>query len=216
MLTLNLHSVLWAAALGVVVCNLVFLLRLRRRPASSLLLLAMLTPLSAGLLLVSYDMMAYRNLAEEDRVASVFIVENSPLDYTLRLEHRDGTVTQYQVHGEQWRLEARVIRWDKALAGSGLKNLVKLQRISGRYADSGAVAVSVASEHNIHRDELVDTWQWLRRGELIWQWVDVDFGSGVFAPMVDGAAYGVYLGRSGMFIKPENPIAVEALRDWSA
>ncbi|MDX1504850.1 MAG: hypothetical protein R3221_03985 [Spongiibacter sp.] len=213
---LDLHTVLWAVAAAVVALNLIFLLRLRRRPGSSLLLLVVLTPLSGGLLLVSHDMMAYRNLAEEDKIGAIYIVENSPREFTLRIEHPDGEVAQYRVHGDQWRLEARVIRWDKAIASTGVKNLVKLQRVSGRYADLGRQAVSAATEHNIHRDEVVDTWQWLRQGDLIWRWVDVDFGSGVFAPLVDGAAYGIYLGRSGMFIQPENPIAIQALRDWSA
>ena len=102
-----------------------------------------------------------------------------------------------------------------SLGKLGLNNLVRLERLSSRYRDPADEAQQLRSVYPLQGGEWVDSWQLLRGQPFIWDWVEVDFGSGVYAPLVDGALYGVYLGRSGMFIKPENPIAINALQHSS-
>lgn len=195
--------------------TLLLLLLLRRRPLSAALALLLFAPLTAGLVVVSQDLLAYRHLATEQRIAGVFVAADPAQGFLVHLttdnQQRSLDAT---MHGDEWRLEARILRWDVALGKLGLENLVRLERLSSRYRDPLDDAQQLRTVYSLQGGEWVDAWQWLRDQPFIWEWVDVDFGSGVYAPLVDGALYGVYLGRSGMFIKPENPIAINALRHW--
>ncbi|WP_372861340.1 hypothetical protein [Spongiibacter sp.] len=209
---------LWLAATAIsIALSLLLFSVARRRPLTAGLLLLLVAPLSLAFVLISQDLISYRNLSVEQRVASVFVAATPQQAFILRLDI-DGQAMPFSfpVYGDEWRLEARVLRWDKALAKAGLHNLVRLERLSGRYRDPKQESSALRSVHPLPSGEWLDNWQWLREQRFIWRWVEVDFGSGVYAPLRDGAVFGVYLGRSGLFVRPENPIAIKALRDWSA
>ncbi|MBO6752394.1 MULTISPECIES: hypothetical protein [Spongiibacter] len=195
--------------------TLLLLLLLRRRPLGATLALLLVAPLTGGVVFLSQDLLAYRNLAEEQRVATVFVAEDPAKGFLIHVNTDDQQLAlDATMHGDEWRLDARVLRWDAALGKLGLNNLVRLERLSSRYRDPADEAQQLRSVYPLQGGEWVDSWQLLRGQPFIWDWVEVDFGSGVYAPLVDGALYGVYLGRSGMFIKPENPIAINALQHW--
>ena len=195
--------------------TLLLLLLLRRRPIGASVGLLLVAPLAGGIVIISQDLLAYRNLAEEQRIATVFVAAAPAQGFLIHLNTDDQQLSlDATVHGDEWRLEARVLRWDTALAKLGINNLVRLERLSSRYRDPVDEAQQLRTVYPLRGSEWVDSWQFLRNQPFIWDWVDVDFGSGVYAPLIDGALYGVYLGRSGMFIKPENPIAINALQHW--
>lgn len=194
---------------------LLLLLLIRRRPLSASLALLIFVPLSAVVVVVSQDLLAYQNLAEEERIASVFVARRADQSYVVQLTREaQAHTTVVTVHGDEWRLEGRVLRWTSSLAKLGLNNLVRLQRLSGRYRETADEQQQLRSVYPLDSDEWVDAWSMLKERPLVWQWVDVDFGSGVYGPLEDGALFGIYLGRSGMFVKPENPIAIRALQGW--
>ncbi len=203
-------------AVGVALSALLLMIA-RRRPLSAGVTLLLVAPLTTAAILVSQDMLSYRNLAVEQHLATVFVTEQPGEGFNLRLDI-DGQAMPYSfpIYGDEWRLEARILRWDTALARLGLHNLVRLERLSGRYRDPQRESIALRSVHPLPSDEWLDSWNFISGQRFIWRWVEVEFGNGVYAPLRDGAVYSVYLGRSGMYLKPKNPIAIKALRDWSA
>lgn len=189
---------------------------LRRRPLSSLALFALFAPLSLGVIVLSQDIISYRNLAVEERIASVFVAQHDADTFNLRIDI-DGEAMPFRfpVNGDEWRLEGRVLRWDSSLAKLGVQNLVRLERLSGRYHNTTDEAQRHRSVHPLPTRAWVDSWSFLSDYAYVWRYVEADYGSGVYAPLRDGAVFGVYLGRSGLFIRPENPIAIKAMRAWS-
>jgi len=212
----ELATLLLLICAGSVLICVVLLLSLRRRPLSCGLLLLAFAPMTATTVLVSQDLISYRNLAVEQRIATVFVAQSSENNFALRLDI-DGNPMPFHfpVRGDEWRLEGRVLRWDAALAKLGLNNLVRLERLSGRYQHPEREANSQRTVHPLPSGEWLDSWPMLSNYAFIWRWVDVDYGNGVYAPLQDGAVFDVYLGRSGMFIRPKNLIAINALRNWS-
>ena len=210
------------ATLFIAVCTfcalttLVLLLSLRRRPLTCGILLLAFAPISLILVMLTQDLISYRNLAVEQRIASVFVAQDGEKSFNLRLDIEGNSMPYiFPLRGEEWRLEGRVLRWEPALAKLGLNNLVRLERLSGRYQLPEHEVSSQRTVHPLPSGEWLDSWPLLSDYAFIWRWVEVDYGSGVYAPLEDGAVFGVYLGRSGMFIRPENPIAINALRAWS-
>jgi hypothetical protein len=195
--------------------TLIAILRLTKRPVGALITLLIFAPLSVGMVVFTQDVYSYRNLAEEQSVARVFIsLMDDDGHYDVTLDMPGNETRHFMLMGDQWRLEGRVLRWRLPVAQIGITNLVRLERLSNRFA--------VPEESNIHIDyslpnkAFVDTWPILQKARFLLEWVDAEYGNGVFAPLTDGAAYGIYLGRSGMFLRAENPIAIKALQDWSA
>ncbi|QQD19927.1 cation/multidrug efflux pump [Spongiibacter nanhainus] len=194
------------------------ILQIRRRPLRTCCLSLVLVPLTGAVVVLTQDVISYRLLAEEEQVAKVFVAQSGDQRFDIVLDRFNGGPSQrFTLNGDQWMLEGRVLRWQLPMARMGLQNLVRLSRVSGRYQ-------SLEQERNqtqrsvyaVESGELVDSWQWLGDFKPLRRWVEVDFGNAVFAPLQDGAVYAVYLGRSGLFLKGENPIAIKALQDWSS
>ena len=192
------------------------ILQIRRRPLRTCCLSLVLVPLTGAVVVLTQDVISYRLLAEEEQVAKVFVAQSGDQRFDIVLDRFNGGPSQrFTLNGDQWMLEGRVLRWDAALAKLGLNNLVRLERLSGRYQHPEREANSQRTVHPLPSGEWLDSWPMLSNYAFIWRWVDVDYGNGVYAPLQDGAVFDVYLGRSGMFIRPKNPIAINALRNWS-
>ncbi|WP_146047841.1 cation/multidrug efflux pump [Zhongshania marina] len=165
--------------------------------------------------IVTKDVYSYRHLADEQLVARVFIAGKEKQQYIVSVDTANEEPMQtFLLMGDQWQLDSRVIRWALPVARLGFDNLFRLERLTGRYQSIEEERNLTRTVYLINLSEPVDIWTWLRRSEFFHKWVEADYGNAVFAPMVDGAQFNVYLGRSGLFIRAENPIAVKALGNW--
>ena len=193
------QALLIICGVGVLLCFLAFI-RLRRHVFTGLIAVLLSLSFTGAAVVITKDVYSYRHLADEQLV-SVDTVNEDPLQTFL-------------IMGDQWQLDSRVIRWKLPIARLGFDNLYRLERLSGRYQ-------SIEEERNMARtiylislSEPVDIWAWLHSNSYLNKWVEADYGNAVFAPMVDGAQFNVYLGRDGLFIRAGNPIAVKALGNW--
>lgn len=200
--------------LGVLMCFLAFV-RLRRHTFSGFLALVLALTFTGGAVIVTKDVYSYRHLADEQLIARVFIAGKEKQQFIVSVDTVNGDALQtFLVMGDQWQLDSRVIRWAESIARLGFDNLYRLDRLSGRYQSIEEERDLARTVYLITLSEPIDLWAWLRSNEYMRKWVDADYGTAVFAPMVDGAQFSVYLGRSGLFIRAENPIAVKALGNW--
>lgn len=177
-------------------------LRRRRRLAAAwrallLLVFAALGLLSTGL---GLSLRGYRQLAGETPVATLDAHRTGPQRWALTLTRPDGETRRVDLAGDDWRLEAVVLKWDLPAVLSGLPPLYRLDRLSGRYDDvqqemeaprtviafQPAGALDLLDLHKRHP-------QWLPM-------VDVVYGSGTYLPLVDGGHYQVNLMRTGALV----------------
>lgn len=199
---------------GVLLC-LMAVLRLRRHVFSGLLAVILSVSFTAMAVIVTKDVYSYRHLADEQLVARVFIAGKEKQQYIVSVDTANEEPMQtFLLMGDQWQIDSRVIRWALPVARLGFDNLFRLERLTGRYQSIEEERNLTRTVYLINLSEPVDIWTWLRRSEFFHKWVEADYGNAVFAPMVDGAQFNVYLGRSGLFIRAENPIAVKALGNW--
>ncbi|CAA0089120.1 Uncharacterised protein [Zhongshania aliphaticivorans] len=200
---------------GLLMC-LLALLRLRGHILSGLIAVVLSFSFTGLALVVSKDVYSYRHLAEEQLVARVFVSGKGDQQYLVSIDTVDEKPLQtFMVMGDQWQLDSRVIRWTLPVARLGFNNLYRLERLSGRYQSIEEERSMARTIYLINLSEPLDLWLWLQNNDLMKRWVEVDYGNAVFAPMVDGAQFNVYIGRSGLFIQAANPIGVKALGNWS-
>lgn len=213
---MSLDQFLYSACGAAFLLCLLSLMLLRRRPAAGLLALVITVSATVALTLVTRDVLSYRRLGDEELIAKVFIGQRDKQRYVVSLDQRnDSALQSFMIAGDQWQLDSRVLKWDQELARLGFDSVFRLERIAGRYQDLDAENNQVRTAYLVNFSAPVDVWHWVRELDFLWQWVDADYGSAVFAPMVDGAQYTVYMTYNGLSIRAENPIAQSALRQWS-
>jgi hypothetical protein len=171
--------------------------------------LAAITVLSLFSLL---DVLSYKQLLAEVPIASISIYEKQPQHFDLTLIASNGKEQRFEIYGDQWQLDARLLTWVGPLAALGKKPLYRLDRISGRYISLEQARNAEQSIYGLKQSDVIDVWQIL---QVIPSWIDANYGSAVYMPMENGAVYTVHLTAKGMNVRAVNNIAKRLLgEEW--
>lgn len=160
------------------------------------------------------DLRTYLALTAEQPVATIWFSRLGPQHFQARLSDAGGQVTDTDLHGDQWELDARVITWKGYATVLGFHTLYRLDRLSGRYANIGQELHDTHSAVALTSPTGLDAWSLLHRHPRWMPWMEATYGSGVFLPMADGAKYQVMLSRTGLTAHPVNLAAAQAVEKW--
>ena len=201
-------TVLLVLAAVLLLCGLLQLVMLRRRLDAgaklaagwhALLCLACLA-FSAIFGVGGWALRGYRMLGEEAPVAQIEAHILSPQRWLVVMSWPDGATRRVQLAGDDWRVEAVVLKWKLPAVLAGLPPLYRLDRIDGRYDD-------VAQEQSAPRTVVAlgsadgfDLLDLHRRYPRALPMVDAVYGSGAFLPLVDGGHYSLSLSRTGALV----------------
>ncbi len=170
----------------------------------------------AGLmLLTALDIKAYKQWNEDEPLAKVSFSRLTDQQYEVVVVFSDNAVAKtYKVHGDQWQIEARILRWDGWLNRMGGKPGYRLERLSGRYISAAEDMYYPRSVHSLHKpSEYFDVWHWIYKAGGL-PGVRAAYGSATYIPMAHGAFYEVGLSQTGVTAKPLNEQAKAALQTW--
>lgn len=170
--------------------------------------------LGALLVAVGLNLYTYSRLTYEQPLAELSFEQLAPREFRARIEPSDGEARVYTLSGDQWQLDARVLKWRGAITLLGLNAQYRLDRISGRYNSVVAQNNGRPSAHDLGVHSGIDVWLWSHRFQRWIPWVDARYGSATYLPMADGARYQVSLTQSGLIARPANDAAKRAVRHW--
>lgn len=167
------------------------------------MLLALFSAFAASALL------GYRRLTTETTLVVLQARELAPQRYSVRLEFPDGSRRSAEIQGDQWQLDARVIKWQPRAVMLGATPLYRLDRLSGRYADPDMAAATPPTLLDLGSDNPFDLFRLKQRFPQWLPIVDADFGSAAFLPLVDGGTYRVSLAPAGGLVARPADAATE-------
>jgi hypothetical protein len=206
---LRLPSTLLAILAGIVLLvALVQLLaarqhvRARRHLAASGHTVLLLALLVLGIFLggLAMSLRGYRFLSEEIPVVQIDSRILTPQHWVLTLSWPDGATREVRLAGDDFQIDAIVLKWKLPAMLAGLPPVYRLDRISGRYDDASQEMTAprtVIDFSQAGQGDLLD----LRKQLPGWlPEVDTVFGSGAFLPLVDGGHYNVSLMRTGALV----------------
>lgn len=142
----------------------------------------------------------YRFLGDEAPVVQIDARILSPQRWDLGLTWPDGATRRVMLAGDDFQVDAIVLKWKLPAMLAGLPPLYRLDRISGRYDDANQEMTAprtVVDFSQAGAADLIDLKKQMPR------WlpeVDTVFGSGAFLPLVDGGHYSVSLMRTGALV----------------
>lgn len=192
------------AAILLLLCLMQLLLLRRRLDAGArlsaawhgLLCLACLV-LSVALGAGGWALRGYRLLDEETPVVDVDARILSPQRWAVTLSWPDGATRQVQLDGDDWRIEAVVLKWNFFV---GLPPLYRLDRIDGRYDDAAQEQNAPRTVVALGAHDGFDLLDLHRQYPRALPMVDAVYGSGAFLPLVDGGHYSLSLSGAGALV----------------
>tara|TARA_R110002167_G_scaffold67357_2_gene190377 strand:- start:1754 stop:2413 length:660 start_codon:yes stop_codon:yes gene_type:complete len=146
--------------------------------------------------------------------ADIYFIDEQKYRITLSRPDLLNLEYSFEIHGDMWQVDLRVISWHPFLAFLGLDTLYRFERVSGRYASLSDELKSPRSIYGLNEEHLTDPlWAYLNSfsGGVLFR---AYYGASVYAPLLDSAKYGIYLTNTGVEVMPINVEAKRALKRW--
>lgn len=189
----------------------------KRRPVRGLLssLSCLLSGVAAGLgMIVLLGYMSYSRLTDEQPVSQIEFSRTSPGEYRARLMIA-GTMDQFfDLRGDEWQIDARIVTWKPPMTLLGLDPIYRLDRLSGRYAEVSREKSEPRTIHSLAPETAMDVWKMGLRFPALLPGIDAHYGTATYVPMADGARFNVSLSRDALIARPANEYARDAVGAW--
>ena len=180
---------------------------------NTLFALAMLCVATASAL-VGVDLASYARLTHEAPVAELRFRQEGNQRFTAEVLHPDGERESFALAGDEWQLDARVLKWHGAATVIGFDSAFRLDRIGGRYRDIALERTAPRTVFELPRPRGLDVWSLAQRFHRYLPWLDALYGSATYLPMADGAHFAVSVAPTGLVGRPLNRAAQEAVSTW--
>ena len=203
----------YAAALfaaGAALCAVLAVAFLRRPPRGVVRLGAgvvsfflALALLAGGALcaVVAVGLQGYRALTREDLAATVHTTPVGPQSFEARIVLPDGSEANYRLAGDQFAVEARILKWHPWANLLGLHTAYELDRVTGRYVDLEDERQRPRTVFPLSPEHRVDLFAWRARLPWLAPLVDAEYGSSTFTRGDLPARYEVRVSTTGLLVR---------------
>ena len=170
--------------------------------------------LAALAIALAMNLHTYQILVQDQPVAEVRFEALGPQYFRVYLLPVAASSQVLELRGDQWQIDARVLKWHGLANLLGMKTAYRLERLSGRYSDVQQERQGIRSVYRLDNDKGIDLWALVQKSERKLPWLDAVYGSAAYMPMVDKAQYQVSISNSGLVVRADNAIAQKAIDDW--
>jgi hypothetical protein len=175
---------------------------------------AFVLALAAGIALVAMNLYTYARLTHEQEAARVSMRQIGERYYAVQVQAKNLPPRTFDLRGDEWQIDARVLKWRAAGNLLGFDTVYRLERLSGRYGDITQERKAPRTVHALAEDPGLDFWSLLRKHHQYVPLADAQYGSAAYVPMVEGAEYAVSVSTSGLVVRPGNDAARKAVGGW--
>jgi hypothetical protein len=164
--------------------------------------------------LVGTNLRSYQRLAYEQPAGELQLTKDGDRQFDALLTYPDGQRDDFSLRGDEWQVDARVLKWHAFANLVGFDAAYRLERISGRYSRLEDERNQPRTVYDLHAPGSVDLWGLVHRYHSWVPWLDALYGSATFLPMADGALYEIKVSQSGLVARPLNQAARDAVGSW--
>ncbi len=185
--------------------------------------LARMQPMSGGLRLlfgtgflglagvttfVGLNLQTYQRLTKERVVARISFdaVEGQADTYVADLLLPEGETQSYTIHGDEWLMRARVIKFKPMANMLGYDSVYRLDRLSGHFEDVDKERDAPVSVERLSVNPGLDVAALAREYGDRFGIRDASYGSAVYNPMGDDFAYDVMITQDALIARPANAL----------
>jgi hypothetical protein len=175
-------------------------------------LVFLIVPVAIGL--VAGNMVTYTRLTHEQRALKAEFSKTGEHQFDVVLTYPQGEVQRVTLRGDEWQVDARIVKWKPLANIVGFDAAYRLERISGRYTEIADERSAPHTVYPLSQESRLDVWSLIRRISSWVPWIDALYGSAVYVPMADGASFAVMVTQSGLIVRPLDEAAQRAIGGW--
>ncbi|VAW94780.1 FIG00955735: hypothetical protein [hydrothermal vent metagenome] len=168
---------------------------------------------------IALNLYTYQQLTFEQKIATFQLSKIQPKHYRAFISYPDNSTQTYDLRGDQWQLDARILKWSGIATLTGMKTHYRLERLSGRYQDIKQERQLPRTVYSITNPSFLsawspDVWRFVKQHQEWFPWVDAIYGSATYLPMTHGARYTINVSTSGLVARAINKEAINAVQNW--
>jgi hypothetical protein len=170
--------------------------------------------LALAAVLIGSNLRTYQRLSYEQPAGELQLSRTGDRQYTAVLSYPSGERANFELRGDEWQVDARVLKWRAFANLVGFDTAYRLERISGRYSKIEDERSQPRTVYDLNAAGRVDPWELIHQYHSWVPWMDALYGSATYLPMSDGALYEIKVSQSGLIARPLNQAAREAVTSW--
>jgi hypothetical protein len=170
--------------------------------------------LSAVAALIAANLVTYQRLSFEQPAGELQLTRTGDREFNAVLTYPSGEHANFALRGDEWQIDARVLKWHAFANLVGFDSAYRLDRIGGRYTRLEDERSQPRSVYSLNQPQRIDLWDLVHRYHSWVPWMDALYGSATFLPMADGALYEIKVSQSGLVARPLNQAARDAVAGW--
>ncbi len=170
--------------------------------------------LSACAVLIATNMRTYQRLSFEQPAGELQLSRTGDREFNAVLTYPSGQRANFALRGDEWQVDARLLKWHAFANMIGFDTAYRLERIGGRFSRIEDERSQARTVYSLNAPQRIDPWELLQRYRSWVPWVDALYGSATFLPMADGALYEIKVSQSGLLARPLNQAARDAVGSW--
>jgi hypothetical protein len=170
--------------------------------------------LGFGAALIGANLRTYQRLSFEQPAGELELTRTGERQFNGVLSYPSGERASFALRGDEWQVDARVLKWHAFANVIGFDSSYRLERISGRYTRIEDELAQARTVYSLNPPQLIDPWELAHRYRSWLPWLDTLYGSAAFLPMADGALYEIKVSQSGLIARPLNQAARDAVGSW--
>ena len=205
-------------ALVGILCLFAAARRIRRRRVFGGVLIGatalVLILLSVVAALIAANLLTYQRLSFEQPAGELQLTRTGDREFNAVLTYPSGEHANFALRGDEWQIDARVLKWHAFANLVGFDSAYRLDRIGGRYTRLEDERSQPRSVYSLNQPQRIDLWDLVHRYHSWVPWMDALYGSATFLPMADGALYEIKVSQSGLVARPLNQAARDAVAGW--
>jgi len=166
------------------------------------------------LVALSINLHTYARLTHESPVAEIRFQAQGPQQFRAYITLSKSWAMIFDMRGDEWQVDARILKWRGIALLMGLDTVYRLDRISGRYSNIIQELTAVRTVYSLSENRGIDLWALAQRHSRWIPLADAAYGSATYLPMVDGAQYQISVSATGLLARPGNEVAKKAIQKW--
>jgi hypothetical protein len=164
--------------------------------------------------MLAANLRTYQRLSFEQPAAELQLTRTADRQFNAVLTYPNGEHASFALRGDEWQVDARVLKWHAFANLVGFDTAYRLERIAGRYTRIEDERTQARTVYSLNQPQRIDAWDLVHRYHSWVPWMDALYGSATFLPMADGALFEIKVSQSGLVARPLNQAARDAVGSW--
>lgn len=150
---------------------------------------------------ISFSIEGYKALTKEELAATVEVQPVTRQSFSVKIIFPDGDTREYDLDGEEFYIDAHILKWKSIANLFGLHTFYELERVSGRYRDIDDETSKRRTVYSLAKEKTIDIFKLRLDYPFLSFLIDAQYGSATFIDVNEHNKFNVFVSTTGLLIR---------------